>query len=189
MEQLSQMAWFSLFGAIWQTGYLLNRYTYTSNPSINLPTGPMKYKSSHWADFDADLSQAVLVGLSASSKTARGFTWHIVNKRAPRYWSIGVFTGDAGSRCDSGYCISACTYFLRGIRLLADKKCREVDVGIQSSKSYNCRLWWQGWCFGEVCGYNAKEENLQGVKPVVSTLGKSKRYGTLISSRLPDRLS
>lgn len=40
-EQLGQMAWFSLFGAIWQTGYLLNRYTFTSSPEIHLPIGPM----------------------------------------------------------------------------------------------------------------------------------------------------
>ncbi|OJJ88715.1 uncharacterized protein ASPGLDRAFT_79171 [Aspergillus glaucus CBS 516.65] len=59
-EQLSQMAWFSLFGAIWQTGYLLNRYTFTSNPSIHLPIGPMGYKTSHWSDFDRDLPQTVL---------------------------------------------------------------------------------------------------------------------------------
>lgn len=82
-EQLSQMTWFSLFGAIWQTGYLLNRYTFTSNPSIHPPIGPMGYKTSHWSDFDRDLSQAVLVSLSASSKTARGFAWQVLNKRAP----------------------------------------------------------------------------------------------------------
>lgn len=82
-EQLSRMAWFSLFSAIWQTGYLLNRYTFTSNPSIHIPIGPMGYKTSHWSDFDRDLSHAVLVSLSASSKTARGFAWQNFSKRAP----------------------------------------------------------------------------------------------------------
>lgn len=74
-EQLGQMAWFSLIGAIWQTGYLLDRYTFTSSPEIHLPIGPMGYKTSHWNGYDTDLSQAVLVSLSASSKTARGFAW------------------------------------------------------------------------------------------------------------------
>ncbi|ODM19707.1 hypothetical protein SI65_04693 [Aspergillus cristatus] len=60
-EQLGQMAWFSLIGAIWQTGYLLDRYTFTSSPEIHLPIGPMGYKTSHWNGYDTDLSQAVLV--------------------------------------------------------------------------------------------------------------------------------
>lgn len=68
------MAWFSLFGAIWQTGYLLNRYTFTSNPSIHLPIGPMEYKTSHWSDFDRDLSQTVLVSqMKSAAKLMSGF--------------------------------------------------------------------------------------------------------------------
>lgn len=80
-EQLNQMAWFSLFGAIWQTGYLLNRHTFTSDPEIYPPIGPLG-KKIPWSKDNADLSQAVLVSLSASSKTARGFAWQILTKRA-----------------------------------------------------------------------------------------------------------
>lgn len=80
-EQLSQMAWFSLFGAIWQTGYLLNRHTFTSDPEIYPPIGPLG-KKVPWTKDNADLSQAVLVSLSASGKTARGFAWQVLTKRA-----------------------------------------------------------------------------------------------------------
>lgn len=80
-EQLSQMAWTSLFGAIWQTGFLLNRYTFTSDPgTCNCsPINPLGNKIP-WTKDDADLSQAVLVSLSASGKTARGFAWQVLAK-------------------------------------------------------------------------------------------------------------
>lgn len=80
-EQLSQMAWTSLFGAIWQTGFLLNRYTFTSDPDTHSPISPLGNKLP-WTKDDADLSQAVLVSLSASGKTARGFAWQVLAKRA-----------------------------------------------------------------------------------------------------------
>ena len=80
-EQLTQMAWTSLFGAIWQTGFLLNRYTFTSDPDTYSPISPLGNKLP-WTKDDADLSKAVLVSLSASGKTARGFAWQVLAKRA-----------------------------------------------------------------------------------------------------------
>lgn len=79
-EQLNHMAWVSLFGAIWQTGYLLNRHTFTSTPDIHPPISPLG-KKLPWTKDNADLSQAVLVSLSASGKAARGFAWQVLSKR------------------------------------------------------------------------------------------------------------
>lgn len=80
-EQLNQMAWTSVFGAVWQTGFLLNRYTFTSDPNAHSPISPLGNKLP-WTKDDADLSRAVLVSLSASGKTARGFAWQVLTKRA-----------------------------------------------------------------------------------------------------------
>lgn len=81
LPQLDYMAWASLFGATWVTGYLLNRHTFTSDPEIQPPIGPLG-KKIPWAKDNADLSQAVVVSLSASGKTARGFAWQVLTKRA-----------------------------------------------------------------------------------------------------------
>lgn len=80
-DQLNRMAWTSLFGATWLTGFLLNRYTFTSDPDTHSPIGPLG-KKIPWTKDDADLSQAVVVSLSASGKTARGFAWQVLTKRA-----------------------------------------------------------------------------------------------------------
>lgn len=81
-EELNQMAWMSLFGAVWQTGFLLNKYTFTSEPDTHIPLSPMG-NLIPWDKEKADLSDAVLISLSASGKTARGFAWQVLNKRSP----------------------------------------------------------------------------------------------------------
>lgn len=80
-EQLDHMAWASLFSATWVTGYLLNRYTFTSDPKKQPAIGPLG-KKIPWTKDNADISQAVVVSLSASGKTARGFAWQVLAKRA-----------------------------------------------------------------------------------------------------------
>ncbi|KAI9926176.1 hypothetical protein ASPWEDRAFT_174900 [Aspergillus wentii DTO 134E9] len=80
-EQLDNMAWTALLGTVWQTGYLLNKYSFTTNPEVDPNIGPMG-ASTPWSKEDADLSEAVLVNLSASGKTARGFAWQVLNKRS-----------------------------------------------------------------------------------------------------------
>lgn len=80
-DQLNHMAWVSLFGAIWQTGFLLNRHTFTSTPETHVPISPLGNKLP-WTKDNADLSQTVLVSFSASGKTARGFAWQVFTKRA-----------------------------------------------------------------------------------------------------------
>lgn len=80
-EQLDNMAWASLFGATWLTGYLLNRYTFASDPETQPVVGPLG-KLMPWTKDNADITQTVMVSLSASGKTARGFAWQVLTQRA-----------------------------------------------------------------------------------------------------------
>lgn len=59
---------------------MLNRYVFTSDPETQPAIGPLG-KKIPWTNDNANLSQAVLISLSASGKTARGFAWQILTKR------------------------------------------------------------------------------------------------------------
>lgn len=77
---LKRMAWISLFRPTWQTGYLLSRHTFTSNPTTQPPIHPLGMNLP-WTAADADISAAVVISLSASSKTARSFAYHVFRRR------------------------------------------------------------------------------------------------------------
>ncbi|KAF5857283.1 hypothetical protein ETB97_006008 [Aspergillus alliaceus] len=80
-EALQRMAWESLFRPTWQTGYLLSRHTFTSSPGTQPPVHPLGI-GLPWTAEDADLSAAVVISLSASSKTGRSFAYHMFQRRA-----------------------------------------------------------------------------------------------------------
>ncbi|CAG8924734.1 unnamed protein product [Penicillium salamii] len=77
---LKRMSWISLFRPTWQTGYLLSRHTFTSNPATQPPIHPLGMNLP-WTAADADISAAVVISLSASSKTARSFAYHVFRRR------------------------------------------------------------------------------------------------------------
>jgi hypothetical protein len=78
-DALKRMAWIALFRPTWQTGYLLSRHTFTSNPASQPPIHPLGMNLP-WSAADADISAAVVVSLSASSKTARSFAYHVFRR-------------------------------------------------------------------------------------------------------------
>ncbi|EQB53073.1 hypothetical protein CGLO_07244 [Colletotrichum gloeosporioides Cg-14] len=66
--------------SIWNAGYVLNRYCY---PTEYKPAHPFGVHGGEWTDSDGDLSAAVLVNLSASSRTGRSSTWNFTRNRKP----------------------------------------------------------------------------------------------------------
>ena len=68
---------------VWEAGHLLNEFVF-GTPPIH-PLGTEK-----WDENDADLSSAVVVSLSASGKTARGFTNALINRRSPGKGPLGL---------------------------------------------------------------------------------------------------
>ncbi|CZT51342.1 uncharacterized protein RSE6_12472 [Rhynchosporium secalis] len=73
-------AWSSLFQGVWQGAYFLNKYVFTADPAVEQihPLG----SGGAWTTEDADLKSAVVVSLSASSKTARSFAYHLASRQA-----------------------------------------------------------------------------------------------------------
>ena len=67
-----------------QSGRLASCSIATLSRLIPIPILPsvLLEKKIPWTTDDSDLSQAVLVSLSASGKTARGFAWQVLAKRA-----------------------------------------------------------------------------------------------------------
>jgi hypothetical protein len=87
-DVLKLMSWISLFRPTWQTGYLLSRHTFTSNPASRPPIHPLGMNLP-WTAADADISAAVLVSLSASSKTARSFAYHMFRRSVVEEGPVG----------------------------------------------------------------------------------------------------
>ncbi|WYZ43495.1 hypothetical protein EsH8_VI_001194 [Colletotrichum jinshuiense] len=73
-------AWFAVVFAVWQAGYVLNRFNF---PAEFKPIHPLGNVGAEWTDKDGDLSSAVVVNLSASSKTGRSFSWNLAGNRKP----------------------------------------------------------------------------------------------------------
>lgn len=69
----------SLYKPVWVAGFALDRYVFTTSPSQRPPTHPFGTGNA-WTTEDADLTNAVVVNLSAASKTARGFLWQLAKR-------------------------------------------------------------------------------------------------------------
>ena len=80
-DELEHMAWNALFRGVWEGAYLLSQYVLSPNPQNQTPIHPLGI-SMDWTATDADLASAVVVSLSASSKTARAFTYHLSQRPA-----------------------------------------------------------------------------------------------------------
>ena len=75
-DQLEHMAWNALFRGVWEGAYLLSQYVFSPDPQNQTPIPPLGMGMA-WTATDADLASAIVVSLSASSKTARAFTYHL----------------------------------------------------------------------------------------------------------------
>ncbi|TDZ51723.1 hypothetical protein CTRI78_v007389 [Colletotrichum trifolii] len=64
-----------------QAGYVLNRFIFPTEFAPAHPTGAAG--AGEWTDKQADLSSAVLVNLSASSRTGRSVAWNFARNREP----------------------------------------------------------------------------------------------------------
>jgi hypothetical protein len=78
-DELQSMALNSLFRGVWEGAYLLSQYVFSPNPQKQSPIHPLGTGMS-WTAEDADVSSAILVSLSASSKTARSFAYHLAHR-------------------------------------------------------------------------------------------------------------
>jgi hypothetical protein len=76
-NELHQAAWKILFRPTWGTGHLIAQYVFA--PEARPPIHPLGIDA-NWTAADADLSHAVIVSLSASSKTARSCAWHLAQR-------------------------------------------------------------------------------------------------------------
>ncbi|KAJ0310528.1 hypothetical protein COL5a_008052 [Colletotrichum fioriniae] len=73
-------AWFANVSPIWNCGYVMNRFTFATDFK---PVHPLGAGAGEWTEKDADLSSAVVVSLSASSRTGRSFSWNLARGRKP----------------------------------------------------------------------------------------------------------
>lgn len=81
--EIEKIGWETALRPVWEAGHLLNAAIFGS-PPIH-PSASAK-----WDEEDADLSSAVVVSLSASGKTARGFTDGLVNNRSSLSQPLGL---------------------------------------------------------------------------------------------------
>ena len=81
-DDFEYMAWSGLFRGVLEGAYLLNQHVFSPNPVIQPPIHPLGM-GMNWTAADADLSSAVLVSLSASSKTGRSFAYHVSHRPTP----------------------------------------------------------------------------------------------------------
>ena len=86
------MAWEASL-TVWQAGYLLNAYIF-GRQRLH-PLGP-----GEWSEADADLTSAVVIALSASGKTARGFLFELAAHRAPEDNPLGLLSITSAKNSD-----------------------------------------------------------------------------------------
>ena len=80
-DELEHMAWNALFHGVWEGAYLLSQYVFSPNSQTQTPIHPLGM-GMIWTATDTDLASAVIVSLSASSKTARSFAYHLSQRPA-----------------------------------------------------------------------------------------------------------
>lgn len=69
--------WMASVSAIWGAGYVMNHNVFSEQPDrLVHPFG-----RGAWSQQDADLSSAVVVSLSATSKTGMGFAWNLAQRK------------------------------------------------------------------------------------------------------------
>lgn len=75
-------AWTAVLKPVWECGHQLNRYVFPGQgESKHLsPLHPLGL-GHKWTAEDADLTSAIVVSLSASTKTGRGFAWQLRRNR------------------------------------------------------------------------------------------------------------
>ncbi|KAK1977766.1 hypothetical protein LZ30DRAFT_730902 [Colletotrichum cereale] len=105
-------AWFANVYPPWNGGYLMNRFTY---PTDFKPAHPLGSGAGEWTDQDADLSSAVVVSLSAASRTARSFTWNLARNRKPTNGPLALLQATSVPQSltpafESGFEIKAVNY-------------------------------------------------------------------------------
>ncbi|KAG9228877.1 hypothetical protein BJ875DRAFT_476411 [Amylocarpus encephaloides] len=71
-----RMAMTCLWKPLWVASHLLNLSVFSAPPNLH-PLG----LGDHWSEEDSDLSLAVVISLSASSKTGRNFSWQLAKNR------------------------------------------------------------------------------------------------------------
>lgn len=75
-------AWTAALKPVWECGYQLNRYVFPGAGEAKhlSPLHPLGL-GHKWTAEDADLTSAIVVSLSASTKTGRGFAWQLRRSR------------------------------------------------------------------------------------------------------------
>ena len=80
-NELDGRAWSTIFRGVWVAGYLLSEYVFSPDPRAREPIHPLGAASKlPWSAEDADLSNAVVMVLGASTKVARSFSWCLCNR-------------------------------------------------------------------------------------------------------------
>lgn len=87
-----EMAWEAAL-TVWQAGYLLNTYIFGRRRMHPLGVG-------EWSEQDAELSSAVVVVLSASGKTARGFIHELISHRSLEESPLGMLSVTSALKAD-----------------------------------------------------------------------------------------
>ncbi|KAK3703052.1 hypothetical protein LTR37_014663 [Vermiconidia calcicola] len=82
-RRLKEMAWEAGLQPVWEAGYLLNKAIFSKQPIHPLGSGD-------WNERQADLSSAVVVCLSALSKTGRSFIDGLVSHRSTEERPLGL---------------------------------------------------------------------------------------------------
>ena len=90
--------WTSALFVTWKSGYLLNRYVFTSRPEdpvISMFPSLIPW----WSRTDADLSNAIVITLGSGSRTCRSFVHQLATNRAANSGPLAVYevTGSTGT--------------------------------------------------------------------------------------------
>jgi Protein of unknown function (DUF2855) len=77
-----EKAWTAILKPVWEAAYQLNRYVFPgAGKAEHLSPLQPSGLGQEWTAADADLTSAIVVSLSASTKTGRGFSWQLRRNR------------------------------------------------------------------------------------------------------------
>jgi len=82
--ELEQKAWETIFRPVWECGFDIDQFLFSEQH-----VHPLGKNGGVWTAEDADLSQAVVISLSASGKTARSYNDSCLNNRKPEAGPLG----------------------------------------------------------------------------------------------------
>ncbi|PLB49879.1 hypothetical protein P170DRAFT_445323 [Aspergillus steynii IBT 23096] len=167
-----RMAWSAVFDGIWRAGYLMSEYVLNPQRPIH-PLGDSA--GLPWTAEDADISEAMVSALAASTKTARSFVYNLARRSTGSPLGLVLVSSSPGPLvypvANAAFSVHAISYdeLAKSAEWLGDRKPKKLVV-----LDFGPR----GDGLNQLCDVIERTEELEMSKRVIIQIGSQQKVYT-----------